>query len=315
MPQNDNAVITAAVGYVFTAPPGTARPTPAQLKNLDAETFGAYTISVKSATAGPFTLTVGGTLSSVAAGAVASDVQTALEANAKVGPGNVKVTGNDIVSGFTVAFIGALQGAKPTVVGSTTRDVDDLLVDDLDVDDPDADLDSVLPVDDEPFDGELRVAVTITDVALPNGWKSVGHTSRGDLPELGYDGGDTEVRGTWQNESLREVETKPLADYLKLALHQFDIDTFELYYGRDASNEAGVFGVTGTAAPVEKALFIIIVDGDVKVGFYSPKASFRRDDSISLKVDEFAAVPVRATFLKFGSANKYQWVNADLFLP
>jgi hypothetical protein len=76
-----------------------------------------------------------------------------------------------------------------------------------------------------------------------------------------------------------------------------------------------VFGVTGTAAPVEKALLIIIVDGDVKVGFYSPKASFRRDDSISLKTDEFAAIPVRATFLKFGSANKYQWVNADLFVP
>jgi hypothetical protein len=312
MPQNDNAVITAAVGYVFTAPPGTARPTPAQLKTLDPEAFGAYSISVKSLTAGPFTLTVGGTLTSIPAGSAAAEVQTALEANAKVGAGNVKVTGTDIVSGFTIAFIGALQGTKPTIVGSTTRDgdPDDLLVDPDDVD-PDADVDL-----DAPLDAEPRVAVTVTDVTLPNNWRSIGHTSRGDLPELGYDGGDTEVRGTWQNESLREVETKPIADFLKMALHQFDVDSFELYYGKDgAAGEAGVFGVTGTAAPVEKALLIIIVDGDVKVGFYSPKASFRRDDSISLKTDEFAAIPVRATFLKFGSANKYQWVNADLFVP
>jgi hypothetical protein len=298
---------------VFTAPPGTARPTPAALKTLDPEVFGAYTISVKSATPGPFTLTVGGTLTSIAAGAVAGDVQTALEANAKVGTGNVKVTGPDIVTGFTISFIGALQGTKPTVVGSTTRDGVDELLDDEDVD-PDADLDA-LPVDDEPFDAEPRVAVTIADVALPNGWKNIGHTSRGDLPEFGYDGGDTEVRGTWQNESLREVETKPLADFLKLTLHQFDVDTFELYYGKDAAGEAGVFGVTGNAAPVEKALLIIIVDGSAKVGFYSPKASLRRDDSVSLKTDEFAALPVRATFLKLGSANKYQWVNADLFIP
>jgi hypothetical protein len=201
MPQNDNAVITAAVGYVFTAPPGTARPTPAQLKTLDPEAFGAYSISVKSLTAGPFTLTVGGTLTSIPAGSAAAEVQTALEANAKVGAGNVKVTGTDIVSGFTIAFIGALQGTKPTIVGSTTRDgdPDDLLVDPDDVD-PDADVDL-----DAPLDAEPRVAVTVTDVTLPNNWRSIGHTSRGDLPELGYDGGDTEVRGTWQNESLREV--------------------------------------------------------------------------------------------------------------
>jgi hypothetical protein len=75
-----------------------------------------------------------------------------------------------------------------------------------------------------------------------------------------------------------------------------------------------VFGVaSGTATPLEKALLIIIVDGDTKIGFYSPKASMRRDDSISLATDEFASLPVRATFLKYGSANKFEWINEDLF--
>jgi hypothetical protein len=142
----------------------------------------------------------------------------------------------------------------------------------------------------------------------------VGHTSRGDLPEFGFDGGDTEVRGSWQNESLREVVTAPIADYLTLLLHQFDTETFELYYGKDASSAKGVFGVSGGSTPaVEKALLVIIQDGDTKVGFYSPKASIRRDDSISLAVDDFAALPVRATFLKHGSKNKFEWINEDLF--
>jgi hypothetical protein len=98
-------------------------------------------------------------------------------------------------------------------------------------------------------------------------------------------------------------------------LAQFDIPTFELYYGKNSSKTPGVFGVSGgTQAPVEKALFIIIQDGDTKIGFYAPKASIRRDDSIELAVDEFAMLPVRATFLKYGSANKFEWINEDLFV-
>lgn len=337
MAQNDRAVVTAAVGYVYIAEPGTARPSPAQLKQIDAEAFGAQSHTVKTDTAptsGSFKLSVGdvaplqqtaevGTLEGeVDAGAVtlpaeevkstsksktakaapvegkavevtadiafdaaAGDVQAALEALPSVGAGNVKVSGAGLADpGFTVAFVGSLHGKE-------------------------------LPLT---VDGANLVGGTATAAvaSAPNGWSNIGHTSREDLPEFGFDGGDTEVRGTWQNESLREVVTDPIADYLTMALHQFDVETFELYYGKDAAKQPGVFGVSGsTPTPVEKALFIIIVDGDVKVGFYSPKASLRRDDSIQLAVDEFAALPVRATFLKHGSSCKFEWINEDLFIP
>ena len=317
MSQNDKAVITAAVGYVFTAEPGTPRPTPAQIASIDAEAFGCASYEVKAASAVPFTLTVGSTAAaqgpqeaelpadtSVDAGAIApkassktsraagdakaaestpelpadsgaAEVQAALEALASVGAGNVKVTGESVTGGFQVAFIGKLHGQAVELAAT---------------------------------------GATATVSGAPNGWATLGHTSRGDLPEFGFDGGDTEVRGTWQNESLREVVTKPIADYLTLFLQQFDTQAFELYYGKDASKASGVFGVAGgTPVPVEKALLIIIVDGDTKIGFYSPKASVRRDDSISLATDEFASLPVRATFLKHGSSNKFEWINEDLF--
>ena len=338
---NDEAVLTAAVGYVYIAPPGTPRPSPAALEALDPETFGSSSSKVTASavpTGGTFALTVGegvvapkqaavtvpatdkqsavtvpatgetavatpdpkakstkaveaapvaapsGTTLDLPFDSGAAEVQTALENIEGVGAGNVKVTGGGFLDdGFVVAFIKDLGEEN---VGVTVN-------------------------------SKLEPAsVTVaSDVATaPNGWTNIGHTSRDDLPEFGFDGGDSEVRGSWQNESLREVVTEPIADYLTIFLAEFDLESFELYYGRNSSKTPGVFGVAGgTQVPVETALLIIIVDGDTKLGFYAPKASVRRDDSIQLAVDEFATLPVRATFLKYGSSNIFEWVSEKLF--
>jgi hypothetical protein len=281
MSLNDNAVLTAAVGWVYSAPVGTARPTPAQITTFDPGTF-APAANSKSLTvtgsAGTYTISVGGVASAaIAYDANANAIKAAIEGIAAVGAGKVTVTGT---GPFIIAPDASVTGTL-TATGT----------------------------------GLTGGAATLTNVAATGtGWTNIGHTSRGDLPEFGFEGGDTEVKGTWQNESLREVVTDPVADYLTLLLHQFDTQAFELYYGTDASVEAGVFGVAnGNPAPVEKALLIVIVDGSRKVAFYSPKASLRRDDSISLAVDEFATLPIRATFLKHSNANKFEWVAENLF--
>ena len=281
MSLNDNAVLTAAVGWVYSAPVGTARPTPANITAFDPSTFAPAANSKSltiTGTAGTYTISVGGTASApIAYDANANAIKAAIEGIAAVGAGKVTVTGT---GPFIIAPDASVTGTL-TATGT----------------------------------GLTGGAATLTNVAATGtGWTNIGHTSRGDLPEFGFEGGDTEVKGTWQNESLREVVTDPVADYLTLMLHQFDTQAFELYYGTDASVEAGVFGVAnGNPAPVEKALLIVIVDGSRKVAFYSPKASLRRDDSISLAVDEFATLPIRATFLKHSNANKFEWVAENLF--
>lgn len=283
MSLNDNAVLTAAVGWVYTAPVGTARPTPAEIKAFNPSTFAAASGSKEltiGGTGGTYTLSVGGSATAaIAFDANAAAIKSALEALTAVGAGKATVTGT---GPYTISLdssvVGALTGTFTSVTGAGTNALVDV-----------------------PVHGQ--------------GWTNVGHTSRGDLPEFGFEGGDTEVKGTWQNESLREVVTDPIADFLTLMLHQFDTESFELYYGKNASSTAGVFGVAGgTPAPLEKALLIVIVDGTTQVAFYSPKASIRRDDSISLAVDEFAALPVRATFLKHGAANKFEWIAEGLFV-
>lgn len=298
---NDKAVLTAALGYVFIGDPGTAAPTPAELKTLVPESFGlASTRVVVTGAPTGGSLKLGVKIGSaavveatVAFNADVSEIQTALEGVAGVGAGNVKVTavpgtrtaGQNVLDvGVDIAFVGALAKQTVVVTAITTG-----------------------------LTGGTSPAATAVASRLGTGWTNIGHTSRGDLPEFGFEGGDTEVRGTWQNESLREVVTKPIADYLTMFLHQFDTATFELYYGKNASKAAGVFGVAGgTPTPVEHAVLVIIVDGDHRVAFYSPKASIRRDDSITLATDDFAALPVRATFLKYQAANKYEWIS-ELF--
>ncbi|ASR86478.1 major tail protein [Mycobacterium phage Changeling] len=144
------------------------------------------------------------------------------------------------------------------------------------------------------------------------GWESVGHTSRGTLPEFGFDGGDSEVKGSWQKKKLREISTEDPIDFVTILLHQFDEQSLGLYYGPNASSTPGVFGVK-TGQTNEKAVFIVIEDGDLRLGHHAHKAGVRRDDSIELPIDDLAALPVRFTYLDFEDELPFTWINEDLF--
>ena len=146
---------------------------------------------------------------------------------------------------------------------------------------------------------------------FPN-WENIGHTARDELPVSGYEGGETETRGTCQSATLRTATTEPPTDYVTFNVHQFDNDTLALYYGTEsASAEQGVYSFDGTVSQgVERALLIVIVDGEYRLGFHAPKVSIRREDSIELAVDEFAYMPLRATLLKdSGSEYVFSWIN------
>ena len=141
------------------------------------------------------------------------------------------------------------------------------------------------------------------------GWVPLGHTSQGELPEFGFEGGDKEVRGTWQKKNLREVSTETPVDYLIVRAQQVDAATLALYYGANAASEPGVFGVENSESPaLERALFLLLVDGANRIGFHAPKASIRREESIALSTDEFATLPLRATFMKMTGQRLFDWI-------
>lgn len=287
MALNDDAVITAALGYIYTAAVGTAAPSPSALAAADPEKFGSLTVSVKvTGTPTSYTLLINSVATSAIPGAAGPEtVRAAIEAVASIGAGNVEVTGVSAVDtdGLEITFVAGLQGksvtvAEGTYVGGTTPDT---------------------------------VVATVTPL---NGWNNIGHTSREDLPEFGFDGGKFVLKGSWQRKRLRQVQDGDIpADFITFNLEQWDRDAMELYFGEDAASTSGVFGVDGKFIPLERALLVIIVDGDVNIGFYCPKASITRDDSIKLPIDDFASLPVKATFLNLGTRRLYDWIEETLF--
>jgi hypothetical protein len=155
----------------------------------------------------------------------------------------------------------------------------------------------------------LKAPSTWTGVT---GWESVGHTSRGALPEFGFEGGDSEMKGSWQKKKLRELETDDPIDYVTVVLHQFDEQSLGLYYGPNASTTPGVFGVK-TGQKNEKAVLVVIEDGDLRLGHHAHNSSVRRDDAIDLPIDDLAALPVRFTYLDYEDELPFTWINEDLF--
>lgn len=159
-------------------------------------------------------------------------------------------------------------------------------------------------------------AISLTNPAgwAATGWTSVGHTSRGTLPEFGFDGGDSEVKGSWQKKKLREITKDDPIDYVTVLLHQFDEGSLGLYYGPNGSTATGVFGVKPGQIN-ERAVLVVIEDGDLRLGMHAHKSSVKRDDAIDLPIDDLAALPVKFTYLDYLSNPPFSWINEDLFNP
>lgn len=270
---NDNAVFTASTGYVFLAPVGTAAPTPEQLADFDPESFGSHTydLTVAPLPGDTYTLTVEGqSTEPLKADASAAEIQAALGKLSTVGVGGALVAGRP-GDGYTVSFIGDHFGKEVelTAEGATVEVAD-----------------------------------------KPIGWSPIGHTGMEDLPEFGYDGGDSETKGSWQKKNLKEVTTETPVDYVTIKALQFDSETLELYYGKNASSIDNVFGVDApSSSGVERAVLIVLVDGDFKIAFSSAKASVRRDESVALSAEDFSTLPLRATFIKHPGRHLFEWTT------
>lgn len=145
------------------------------------------------------------------------------------------------------------------------------------------------------------------------GWISIGHTSRDDLPQFGFDGGDSEVQGTWSNATFREVVTEAPSDFVTFNALQFDEQVLGLYYGvTDAVAGDGILEVTDApTSTTNRALLVVIIDGPRRVAFHAASTSIRREDAVELATDSFAAFPLRATFLKLPGTPIYSWVGVS----
>lgn len=146
-------------------------------------------------------------------------------------------------------------------------------------------------------------------------WETVGYTSEEELPEFGYEGGESTPKGSWQRKNMRQITTETPVDYVTFKLHQWTKESLEMYYGPNASVKPGRFGIDRAGETVQKALLIVLVDGTAVVGFTSAKNSIGRDESIGLATDDFATLPVRATMEKHPGHRLFEWILPEASDP
>lgn len=139
-------------------------------------------------------------------------------------------------------------------------------------------------------------------------WEPVGYTSEENLPEFGYEGGDSESKGSWQKKNMRQISTESPVDYVTFQPQQITPETLAMYYGPNASTDPKRFGIDIPGKTVDKAILIVLVDGDAAVGFTAAKTSISREESVSLATDDFATFPVRATFEKLTGRRLFEWI-------
>lgn len=148
---------------------------------------------------------------------------------------------------------------------------------------------------------------------IPAGWADIGHTDLDDVLAFGQEGGETEVKGSWQNPSLRETTTAEAVDYYVIkSLQVLDNDALTLYFGGGDATVANEFALADTPAPQERAAVVVFLDGSTPLGFYTPKVSIRREDAIEVASDDWVKMPLRFTVVKASGQKKAIWIADKL---
>lgn len=158
-------------------------------------------------------------------------------------------------------------------------------------------------------------ALDLDAATIATSWNNMGHTSRENAVALAKDGTDPETKGTWQKPNLRQT-TGTTTWSLGIPALQIDNATLALYFGTGDITDADVFHVLPNASPQEKALFLVLVDGDTRAAIYIPKASISSDDAPEFDPENFVEFSLKAVIEDHsGAAGLMSWYAAGLGTP
>lgn len=144
-----------------------------------------------------------------------------------------------------------------------------------------------------------------TTGVAPATWAELGHTDLDNPVSFGQDGGATDVKGSWQNPSLRQVITSQAIDSFVINAEQIlDNVVLALYYGGGDASATNEFAIPDNPVAQEKAGILVMLDGTVPLGMAFPKLSILRDDNLAVATDDFIKAPLRFTVLKQSSLAK-----------
>lgn len=157
-----------------------------------------------------------------------------------------------------------------------------------------------------------QLATFLSAGTVPSGWTTLGHTDLDNVLTFGSTGGDTTVKGSWQNASLREITTSTKVDYFDVkSLQLLDATVLSLFYGGGTST-TNEFAIPDTSSTTNMATTLVMVDSTTVVALYVPKASIKAAGDLEVAADDFVKVPLRFTPLKYSTNAKSTWISTVL---
>ncbi len=142
-------------------------------------------------------------------------------------------------------------------------------------------------------------------------WVDNGHTSDDGLT-ISFEISKTK-RTTWRARAGVRVSVDEIAFKLSWTALQLDNETLSNYFGGGDISDPDVFGVLKNPAPLEKALFIRLVDGAKEVDFYAAKAAIGGAGESTASPEDFTGFPLEAEILDHAAAEHLaQWLAANL---
>ncbi len=136
---------------------------------------------------------------------------------------------------------------------------------------------------------------TMTPEAPGTGWVSLGHTSKENAVALSKEGGEITSFDSWWTAALAVIYSSNTWSVTVNAL-QIDVGVLDLAFNGELDEDEGYI-VPAAVTAVDKALFILAVQGSKRMGLYLPKVSITLGDAPSFDPTRLFEVPLSAAVL------------------
>lgn len=141
----------------------------------------------------------------------------------------------------------------------------------------------------------------------------IGHTSLDELPKIDTDTEGGEVKGSWENPSLRQTTTTT-TDSITVTPIQWTEDALKHRFGADGTvnGETGVFQIPSIYKATEVSILIVVLDSAGTLCLQFNRAASAPEGGIEPDVENFLGIPTKYTILNPSNAPRGHVMHAGL---
>jgi hypothetical protein len=153
---------------------------------------------------------------------------------------------------------------------------------------------------------------TITPLTPTDGWVCLGHTSVENNVELSKDGGDSTSYDSWWEPGI-EVMYASTTWTLTVGALEVTKANFDLAFNGEAEEATtnGGYLVPSAIQATKKAVFVIAVQGEKRLGLYLPQVSISLGDAPTFDNESLFEIPLSGSILSY-EGNVMEWFHKSL---